>query len=52
VELVERLWTVAFGGGAIGEHENRLMHLAGELLGIAPKELAEVRRRLRGELPR
>ena len=49
VELVERVWTVAFGGGAIGEHENRLMHLAGELLGIAPKELAEVRQRLRGE---
>ncbi len=50
VELVERLWTVAFGGGAIGEHENRLMHLAGELLGITQKELAEVRQRLRGEI--
>jgi membrane protein DedA with SNARE-associated domain/uncharacterized tellurite resistance protein B-like protein len=48
VELVERLWTVAFSDGAIGEHENRLMHLAGELLGIPPKELAEVRQRLRG----
>lgn len=49
VELVERLWTVAFSDGAIGEHESRLMHLAGELLGIPPKELAEVRQRLRGE---
>ena len=36
VQLVERLWTVAFSDGAIGEHENRLMHLAGELLGIGP----------------
>jgi membrane protein DedA with SNARE-associated domain/uncharacterized tellurite resistance protein B-like protein len=51
VELVERLWTVAFSDGAIGEHENRLMHLAGELLGIGPKELADVRQRLRGERP-
>ena len=49
VELVERLWTVVFSDGAIDEHENRLMHLAGELLGIGPKELAEVRQRLRGE---
>jgi len=51
VELVERLWTVAFSDGAIGEHENRLMHLAGELLAIGPKELADVRQRLRGEHP-
>jgi membrane protein DedA with SNARE-associated domain/uncharacterized tellurite resistance protein B-like protein len=51
VELVERLWTVAFSDGAIGEHENRLMHLAGELLGIGPKELADVRQRLRGARP-
>jgi len=51
VELVERLWTVAFSDGAIGKHENRLMHLAGELLGIGPKELADVRQRLRGERP-
>jgi membrane protein DedA with SNARE-associated domain/uncharacterized tellurite resistance protein B-like protein len=51
VELVERLWSVAFSDGAIGEHENRLMHLAGELLGIGPKELADVRQRLRGERP-
>jgi membrane protein DedA with SNARE-associated domain/uncharacterized tellurite resistance protein B-like protein len=51
VELVERLWTVAFSDGAIGEHESRLMHLAGELLGIGSKELADVRQRLRGERP-
>jgi membrane protein DedA with SNARE-associated domain/uncharacterized tellurite resistance protein B-like protein len=52
VELVERLWTVAFSDGAIGKHENRLMHLAGELLGIGPKELAAVRERLSGDRPR
>lgn len=45
IELVERLWTVAFGDGAIGEHEDRLMQLAGELLGIGPRELAEVHQR-------
>jgi uncharacterized tellurite resistance protein B-like protein len=50
VELIERLWTVAFSDGAIGEHESRLMLLAGELLGIGPRELAEVRQRLRGGL--
>jgi membrane protein DedA with SNARE-associated domain/uncharacterized tellurite resistance protein B-like protein len=48
LELVERVWTVAFSDGAIGEHENRLMHLAGELLGLGPKELAEVQQRLGG----
>lgn len=47
VALVERVWAVAFSDGAIGEHENRLMHLAGELLGIQAKELADVRARLR-----
>ncbi len=49
VELVERLWTVAFSHGAIGEHENRLMHVAGELLGIGTQELADVQQRLREE---
>ncbi len=44
--LVERMWTVAFSDGAIGVHEERLMHLAGELLGIAQKDLIEVRGRL------
>jgi uncharacterized tellurite resistance protein B-like protein len=44
--LVERMWTVAFSDGAIGLHEERLMHLAGELLGIAQKDLIEVRGRL------
>lgn len=46
LELVERLWTVAFSDGAIGIHEDRLMHLAAELLGVAPGEVAEARRRL------
>jgi membrane protein DedA with SNARE-associated domain/uncharacterized tellurite resistance protein B-like protein len=45
--LVERMWTVAFSDGAIGHHEERLMHLAGELLGIGKNELVEVQRRLR-----
>jgi membrane protein DedA with SNARE-associated domain/uncharacterized tellurite resistance protein B-like protein len=46
LELVERLWTVAFSDGTIGIHEDRLMHLAAELLGVAPTDVAEVRRRL------
>lgn len=48
--LVERMWTVAFSDGAIGHHEERLMHLAGELLGIEKDELIEVRSRLRSPL--
>jgi membrane protein DedA with SNARE-associated domain/uncharacterized tellurite resistance protein B-like protein len=44
--LVERMWTVAFSDGAIGDHEERLMHLAGELLGIGKQQLVEVRKRL------
>jgi membrane protein DedA with SNARE-associated domain/uncharacterized tellurite resistance protein B-like protein len=44
--LVERMWTVAFSDGAIGRHEERLMHLAGELLGIDQRDLVEVRSRL------
>jgi membrane protein DedA with SNARE-associated domain/uncharacterized tellurite resistance protein B-like protein len=47
--LVERLWTVAFSDGTIGHHEERLMHLAGELLGIEKDELVAVRARLRGQ---
>jgi membrane protein DedA with SNARE-associated domain/uncharacterized tellurite resistance protein B-like protein len=45
--LVERMWTVAFSDGTIGHHEERLMHLAGELLGIGKADLIEVRGRLR-----
>jgi uncharacterized tellurite resistance protein B-like protein len=45
--LVERMWTVAFSDGAIGRHEERLMHLAVELLGLRRDDLAEVRQRLR-----
>jgi membrane protein DedA with SNARE-associated domain/uncharacterized tellurite resistance protein B-like protein len=47
LELVERMWTVAFGDGAIGAQEDRLMAVAAELLGVGPAEVAEVRRRLR-----
>jgi uncharacterized tellurite resistance protein B-like protein len=43
------MWTVAFGDGAIGEHEDRLMHLAAELLAIPPADLAEIRRRLEAQ---
>ena len=49
LELVERMWTVAFADGAIGEHETRLMRLAAELLDIAPGELADVSRRLQAQ---
>jgi membrane protein DedA with SNARE-associated domain/uncharacterized tellurite resistance protein B-like protein len=45
--LVERMWTVAFSDGAIGHHEERLMHLAGELLGIEKSDLIDVRGRLK-----
>jgi uncharacterized tellurite resistance protein B-like protein len=40
------MWTVAFSDGAIGIHEERLMHLAGELLGIPQKDLLEIRAKL------
>jgi uncharacterized tellurite resistance protein B-like protein len=46
LELVERMWTVAFSEGAIGAHEDRVMSLAAELLDVGPAEVAEVRRRL------
>ena len=51
LELVERMWVVAFGdgGGPIGRHEERLMHLAGELLGVGRTDVAELRRRTRAE---
>ena len=50
LELVERMWAVAFADGAITTHEERLMHLAAELLGIGPAELAEVRERMQARL--
>ena len=49
LELVERMWSVAFADGVIGEHENRLMHLAAELLAIGPTELAGVARRVQAQ---
>lgn len=45
LELVERMWIVAFGDGAIGAQEDRLMAVAAELLGVGPAEVAEIRRR-------
>jgi membrane protein DedA with SNARE-associated domain/uncharacterized tellurite resistance protein B-like protein len=48
LELVERMWSVAFGDGAIGAQEARLMAVAAELLGLGPAEVAEVQRRVRG----
>jgi uncharacterized tellurite resistance protein B-like protein len=44
--LVERMWQVAFSNGSIGLAEDRLLHLAAELLGIEAADLADVRRRL------
>ena len=41
------MWSVAFGDGAIGAQEARVMSVAAELLGLAPAEVAEVRRRVR-----
>ena len=49
LELVERMWSVAFADGVIDEHEARLMHLAAELLGIGPAEVAGIARRARWE---
>jgi uncharacterized tellurite resistance protein B-like protein len=46
LELVERMWAAAFSDGALGAQEARLMHLAGELLGVSPSEVAEIRRRV------
>jgi uncharacterized tellurite resistance protein B-like protein len=47
--LVERMWQVAFSDGSIGLAEDRLLHLAAELLGIDGADLAEVRRRLHAQ---
>jgi membrane protein DedA with SNARE-associated domain/uncharacterized tellurite resistance protein B-like protein len=44
--LVERMWTVAFSDGAIGHHEERLMYLAGELLGLRKTDVLDIRTRL------
>jgi membrane protein DedA with SNARE-associated domain/uncharacterized tellurite resistance protein B-like protein len=46
--VVEGMWEAAFSDGTIGEHEDRLMARAAELLGIDLDELAGVRQRLRG----
>jgi membrane protein DedA with SNARE-associated domain/uncharacterized tellurite resistance protein B-like protein len=49
--LVERMWHVAFSDGTIGLHEERLMLLATELLGIDQDDLVEVRGRLQTPSP-
>jgi uncharacterized tellurite resistance protein B-like protein len=49
LDLVERMWSVAFADGAIGAHEARLMHLAAELLGIGPAEVAGIAQRARSD---
>ena len=48
--LVERMWTVAFSDGTIDRHEERLMHLAGELLGLRRDDVTEVRARLQEKI--
>ena len=49
-ELVERMWAVAFSdAGARSPHEDRLMFLAAELLGVGPAEVSELRQRLRSQ---
>lgn len=45
VALVERLWQVALQDGA-GAGEQRLVHLAGTLLGISADEVADAERRV------
>lgn len=45
--LVEEMWHAAFGDGAIGAREDRVMQRAGELLGLTPAEVAEALRRSR-----
>jgi membrane protein DedA with SNARE-associated domain len=46
VQLVERMWQAAFAEGTLApEQEDWLLRRAGELLGLAPDEVATVRRR-------
>lgn len=45
--LVESMWQAAFADGTIGAQEEQLMRRAGELLGLSPREVAEVRSRSR-----
>jgi membrane protein DedA with SNARE-associated domain/uncharacterized tellurite resistance protein B-like protein len=52
LELVERMWTVAFADGTIEAHEARLMHLAAELLSIGPADLAAISRRMQAQRER
>jgi len=45
--LIESMWQAAFSDGAMDAQEDRLMQRAGDLLGLSPAEVAEVRRRSR-----
>ena len=45
------MWNVAFSDGTIGLHEERLMLLARELLGIDKDDLLGVRERLQTPSP-
>lgn len=47
IALVERMWSAAFAGGAIGSQEDWLLRRAGELLALSPEEVRAVRDRLR-----
>ena len=47
--LIESMWQAAFSDGAMDAQEDRLMQRAGDLLGLSPAEVAEVRRRSRAE---
>jgi uncharacterized tellurite resistance protein B-like protein len=52
LDLVERMWAVALASPTLGERDQRLMSLAGRLLGFMPDEVAEARRHVRAELDR
>ena len=46
--LASHLYRLARSDGAVSRHEAQLMRRAGQLLGLAPEDLAEARRRADG----
>lgn len=46
--LLERLYRIALAHGALTRHEERIMRRAADLLGLAPDDRAEARRRAQG----
>jgi len=44
--LVERMWVVALEGSQLGGRDERLMRLAGDLLGLRPQEVEALRARV------